>query len=91
VELAKTKGLGKLSGVVNGILRQYLRRQDQGTEPLQLPVDPSQRLGLLHSFPDWIIDIFLAQWGEETTTAICHYLKHRVLPSVPTPSKLAER
>jgi 16S rRNA (cytosine967-C5)-methyltransferase len=74
VELAKTKGLGKLSGVVNGILRQYLRQQDQGTDPLQLPANPSQRLGLLHSFPDWIIDIFLAQWGEETTTAICHYL-----------------
>lgn len=74
VDLAKAKGLEKLSGVANGILRQYLRLQDQGNDPLRLPTNPSQRLGLSYSFPDWIIDIFLAQWGEATTAAICDAL-----------------
>ena len=34
VELAKENQLGRLSGVVNGLLRQYLRQVEAGEEPL---------------------------------------------------------
>ncbi|MGV2826762.1 16S rRNA (cytosine(967)-C(5))-methyltransferase [Myxosarcina sp. GI1(2024)] len=60
VELAKTNGLKKLSGVVNGVLREYLRQAER-SDPLQLPDDPVGKLGILHSFPDWIVKIWLEQ------------------------------
>jgi 16S rRNA (cytosine967-C5)-methyltransferase len=58
VDLAKTNDLAGLAGVVNGILRQYLRLQNEREEVLDLPTDPIERLGTLYSFPDWLI----AQW-----------------------------
>ncbi|WP_036483200.1 16S rRNA (cytosine(967)-C(5))-methyltransferase [Myxosarcina sp. GI1] len=60
VELAKANGLNKLAGVVNGILREYLRQAEHG-DPLRLPEDTVQRLGILHSFPDWIVKTWLEQ------------------------------
>jgi 16S rRNA (cytosine967-C5)-methyltransferase len=65
VELAKINGLNKLRGVVNGVLRTYLRQAEK-KDPLILPSNPISRLGVLHSFPDWIITIFHSQldWGE---------------------------
>ncbi|MFG6097452.1 16S rRNA (cytosine(967)-C(5))-methyltransferase [Leptothoe sp. ISB3NOV94-8A] len=55
VQLAKQQRLGKLSGVVNGMLRQYTRLQEAKGDPLQLPTDEIAALGVLHSYPDWII------------------------------------
>ena len=60
VELAKTNGLGKLSGVVNGLLRGYIRSSESG-DPLQLPEDAIASLGVKHSFPDWIVETWLEQ------------------------------
>ena len=64
VDLAKANGLAKLGGVVNGLLRGYLRQADNG-EPLQLPKDPVAKLGILHSFPDWMVEIWLEQLSLE--------------------------
>ena len=64
VELAKTNGIAKLSGVVNGLLREYLR-QAKSRDPLQLPIDPVTRLGVKHSFPDWIVETWLEQLSIE--------------------------
>jgi 16S rRNA (cytosine967-C5)-methyltransferase len=60
VELAKNNGLSKLAGVVNGLLRSYIRQAESG-DPLQLPVDPISNLGVKHSFPDWIVQTWLEQ------------------------------
>ena len=60
VELAKKNGNAKLSGVVNGLLRGYLRRAEAG-DPLQLPEDAIASLGIKHSFPDWIVETWLEQ------------------------------
>ena len=64
VELAKTNGITKLSGVVNGLLRKYLR-QAESRDPLQLPNDSVTRLGFKHSFPDWIVETWLEQLSIE--------------------------
>ena len=66
VELAKTNGLGKLSGVVNGILRHYIRQREKAGDPLQLPDDTVQKLGIQHSFPDWLVQLWCDEFGEET-------------------------
>jgi len=66
VELAKNNGLNKLSGVVNGLLRQYVRLAEV-SDPLKLPRKKIQRLGISHSFPDWIVEIFHQQLDEQET------------------------
>jgi 16S rRNA (cytosine967-C5)-methyltransferase len=103
VELAKQNGFVGLAGVVNGMLRQYMRLSQpirladpgessqpmQLTDPmaaptaltnaplaevLQLPQDPIQRLGVLHSFPDWIVQVWLEQFGSEATEPLCLWM-----------------
>ncbi|MFB6276717.1 MAG: 16S rRNA (cytosine(967)-C(5))-methyltransferase [Halothece sp.] len=70
VDLAKSNGLGKLAGVVNGILRQYIRQTETGDDPLKLPQDPIQRLGVFHSFPDWIVQLWCDEFGAETASQL---------------------
>ena len=60
VELAKENSLARLAGVVNGLLRAYLR-QAEISDPLKLPQETVSKLGILHSFPDWITQIWLEQ------------------------------
>ncbi|WP_204139803.1 16S rRNA (cytosine(967)-C(5))-methyltransferase [Halomicronema sp. CCY15110] len=73
VELTKALGKGKLSGVVNGILRQYIRRREKGDDPLTLPSDRVTALGIQHSFPDWLVELWLGQLGEPDTIALCEW------------------
>lgn len=63
VELAKSFGLNRLSGVVNGLLRSYIR-QSESADPLKLPAEENTKLGIQHSFPDWIV----ANWLEQLPT-----------------------
>jgi 16S rRNA (cytosine967-C5)-methyltransferase len=71
VDLAKTNGLAGLAGVVNGILRQYIRLQNEREEVLDLPVDPIERLGILYSFPDWLIGQWIEELGAIETEQLC--------------------
>ena len=73
VELAKENKLKGLTGVVNGLLRQYARLAASTAEPLGLPTETVQRLGILHSFPDWIIKMWLEQLGSEATEKLCQW------------------
>jgi 16S rRNA (cytosine967-C5)-methyltransferase len=70
VELAKQNNLKGLAGVVNGMLRAYLRQAKNG-DPLTLPEDPLKGLGILHSFPDWIIEVWLQQLPAEEVGELC--------------------
>jgi 16S rRNA (cytosine967-C5)-methyltransferase len=71
VDLAKTNGLTGLTGVVNGILRQYIRLQNQQEEVLEIPIDPVSRLGVLYSFPDWLVAQWIAQLGAIEAEQLC--------------------
>ncbi|MGB3534018.1 MAG: 16S rRNA (cytosine(967)-C(5))-methyltransferase [Microcoleaceae cyanobacterium] len=90
VELAKENGLSGLKGVVNGVLRQYLRQLESQVSKLSLNADklnPNlilkalldlpeniiQRLGILYSFPDWIIQFWLDEIGSEETEKLCQW------------------
>ncbi|MEH2261766.1 16S rRNA (cytosine(967)-C(5))-methyltransferase [Nostoc sp.] len=103
VQLAKENGFSGLTGFVNGLLRQYLRKtgevgevgeagEERGRgahekdsllfpqspaphfDPLQLPENPVERLGILHSFPDWIIQVWLEQLDFEETEQLCEWM-----------------
>ncbi len=112
VELAKDNRLKPLSGVVNGILRQYDRltqatpvstsassathspstinhqpstsnsslptpnhQPPTPTDPLHLPTDDAERLGILHSYPTWIVQVWydqLRDWA--AVEQLCQYM-----------------
>jgi 16S rRNA (cytosine967-C5)-methyltransferase len=84
VELAKNNGLKGLAGFVNGLLRQYIRQlqhiqqlqdiQQQDTcDPLQLPQDWVERLGILHSYPNWIIEVWRSQLPDQEVEQLCQW------------------
>ena len=73
VDLAKANGLGQLSKVVNGLLRQYERLTADGTDPLILPADPTTALGLRHSYPNWIVDLWRQQIGDDEADQLCQW------------------
>lgn len=74
VELIKVSGKTKLAGVVNGILRQYIRLRQTSSDPLALPDNPLQAIAVQHSYPDWIVELWLRQIGSEQTQALCDWL-----------------
>ncbi|MGD1857117.1 MAG: 16S rRNA (cytosine(967)-C(5))-methyltransferase [Leptolyngbyaceae cyanobacterium] len=73
VQLAKQQRLGKLSGVVNGMLRQYIRLCSGGEDPLQLPSGNTASLGVLHSYPDWIIQAWQQLLPEPEVASLCEW------------------
>lgn len=86
VDLAKRNGFANLSGVVNGLLRQYVRLREElatkssiaiaahSCDPLVLPVEPVDRLGVLYSYPNWMIEVWLKQFGEVETEQLCQWM-----------------
>ncbi|NEO73495.1 16S rRNA (cytosine(967)-C(5))-methyltransferase RsmB [Moorena sp. SIO3H5] len=73
VDLAKNNGFKGLAGVVNGLLRNYARLAANSPDPLQLPEGDIEGLGILHSFPDWMIELWLQQLGAEETEQLCQW------------------
>ncbi|AIE73696.1 MULTISPECIES: 16S rRNA (cytosine(967)-C(5))-methyltransferase [unclassified Synechocystis] len=73
VDLAKANGLKGLSKVVNGILRRYQRERDGGKDWLD---SPQISLGEKYSLPDWLLELFLGQWGRGETETLCQCFNH---------------
>ncbi len=44
-----------------------------GFNSLKLPENLVERLGILHSFPDWIVEMWLEQLGETETEQLCQW------------------
>jgi 16S rRNA (cytosine967-C5)-methyltransferase len=70
VELLKQNRMGGLSGFVNGLLRQYVRLRET-QDPLTLPTEPVERLGVLYSYPSWIIQTWIDSLGLEGAEQLC--------------------
>ncbi len=75
VNLVKQNGLKGLASFANGLLRHYLRLAET-TDPLHLPNDSIAHLGIQHSFPDWIVQVYLDQLGAIETAQLCEWLNH---------------
>ncbi|MDX2270380.1 MAG: 16S rRNA (cytosine(967)-C(5))-methyltransferase [Cyanobacteriota bacterium] len=79
VELARQQKLERLTQVVNGILRAFLRAADPVDltahlfpEPFHRDPDAAQ-LALLESFPDWLVELWQQQLGDSATQALCRW------------------
>jgi 16S rRNA (cytosine967-C5)-methyltransferase len=70
VQLAKINGFKGLSGFVNGLLRQYLRHCSE-QDCLSLPSDPVERIAIQQSYPNWIVQLWLEQFGLSETEQLC--------------------
>ncbi|AFZ05401.1 sun protein [Oscillatoria nigro-viridis PCC 7112] len=75
VQLAKENGFSGLSSFVNGLLRQYIRLTDNDLNPLTVTnyKSPVERLGILHSFPEWLVKLWIEQIGETETEQLCEW------------------
>ena len=61
VRLAKKHGPARLSGLVNGVLRNAARDVQSGKVPLQ------EEKSLQYSMPEWLVDMWTDQLGAEET------------------------
>ena len=61
VKLAQKKGFAALKGFVNGVLRNIARNKDEIAYT---------SLSVKYSMPEWIVDLWMAQLGEETTKIV---------------------
>ena len=84
VELVKHNGLKHFSGFVNGILRHYIRERencqlekDDSDHSIftvfDLPKNPIEKLGIIYSFPNWLIEFWLETLGLVETEQLCHW------------------
>jgi 16S rRNA (cytosine967-C5)-methyltransferase len=73
VDLAKQNGFPGLSGFVNGVLRQSVRQKGE-----EIPVPPNaseiETIGIRHSFPDWIVEVWRSQFSAEDTALLCQWM-----------------
>ena len=69
VKLVKKRGLGQLSGFVNGVLRTIARDRDRVVYPSP-KVEPLAYLSLTYSMPEWILEGWLKEYGFAKTEAI---------------------
>jgi len=69
VSIANRRGHRGISGMVNAILRNFLRKKDQ----IKFPDDLTkmQRIALQHSHPEWMVERFIHGFGESETEEIC--------------------
>ncbi len=70
VDLAKVLKKKWLTGFVNGVLRQALRRLPDIAPPAS-EADPVQALAMTHSMPEWLVERWIKQFGQQEATALC--------------------
>lgn len=69
VQLAKRKGHAGISGLVNGVLRNVIRKRKELVIPEDVSVE--ERISLIHSHPLWLVKRWISQYGVEETTRLC--------------------
>lgn len=75
VNLAKKKKLFKSSGFINGLLRTFLRTENKLILPSQS--DKVKYLSVKFSCPEYIVSLWLKEYGEEVTLQVLSALSGR--------------
>jgi 16S rRNA (cytosine967-C5)-methyltransferase len=66
----KRSAAGLVNAVMRGIIRRGLARPAAIAKLLPRDVTPAERLGILHSHPAWLVERWLARFGEAATFAL---------------------
>jgi 16S rRNA (cytosine967-C5)-methyltransferase len=71
VELVKRAKKASAGSLVNAVLRRLAdEARQQANEFIPAGAAPAERLGILHSHPTWMVERWLARWGETRTIAL---------------------
>ncbi|MFB9330562.1 16S rRNA (cytosine(967)-C(5))-methyltransferase RsmB [Paenibacillus aurantiacus] len=70
VTIAKRRGHAGISGMVNGVLRNLLRRKDELMQQVASG-DTAADIGIRQSYPDWIVQRWIDVYGAEVAESIC--------------------
>ncbi len=89
VKLAKEIGKPALAGYVNGVMRSFGRMAEIDSLP-QLPDDPVQKLSLLYSFPEYLINEYISHYDYSFTESLLSYKHHGTTIRVQPPYSNAE-
>lgn len=89
VSLARKKGFANLSGFVNGILRQICREKDKLTWP-ERKEDVRKYMHIFYSMPEWLVELLINQYGEETAEQILRGFRQEPEVSVRCRASLSE-
>ncbi|PAD40016.1 16S rRNA (cytosine(967)-C(5))-methyltransferase RsmB [Terribacillus sp. 7520-G] len=68
VEIAKQRGHKGIASLVNAVLRNVQRK---GFPDLDEIKDPAERISLETSHPRWLVERWIAQYGEKTAREMC--------------------
>ncbi|PWW06214.1 16S rRNA (cytosine967-C5)-methyltransferase [Paenibacillus cellulosilyticus] len=74
VTIAKRRGHAGISGMVNGMLRNLIRRREELSSEAaagQRGLSPARRIALRHSYPEWLAARWIAAYGEAAAESIC--------------------
>jgi len=74
VDLCHKKTSKTLAGVCNGVLRNLIRSRDKLTYP---PTNSLEYLAVYYSQPEWLIRLWLDEYGAEITENILKYLNRK--------------
>lgn len=72
VKIAKKKFHQGIAGLINGVLRSYLRDPGKVVWPNE-KTDPLTYLEVFYSHPRWILERWLIRYGFDNTKAICRF------------------
>lgn len=67
--LAAKRGFGSLKGFVNGVLRKISRRKDSLPMP-DVQKEPVRFLSIKYSMPEWLVEIWMDEYGREITETL---------------------
>ena len=70
VELVKRARKASAASLVNAVLRRTSLQKTPPAEMLPSEISKAERLGILHSHPTWMVERWLARWGEERTVQL---------------------
>lgn len=66
VKLTRKRKFAGLSGLVNGVLRSYLRKKNQLILP-EFKQEPIEHMVIVHSHPRWLVERWVHRWGIDIT------------------------
>ncbi len=81
VDIAKKKGGAPWGRLVNAVLRNYLKNENDAKNP-ELEGDSSSAISIKYSHPEWMIQRWLKTYGVENTRKYCEYNNKRPVISI---------
>lgn len=76
VKLTRFLKMEKLTALVNGVLREIIRRKDEIEYPSE-EAEPVQYLSIMFSMPSWITTSLIESYGYEEAKKICTFRREK--------------